>query len=306
MHWLRLVRWPNLLIIAFTQIVAWWCMIYPLPGLRVLHVPAFAMLCLSSVFIAAAGYIINDYFDINIDAINKPGKVILERSIPRRLAIIVHSLLNVLAVILAAVIAIPAGHPEWLLVQLLCSVMLWRYSTHWKRQFVIGNMVVALMTALTVVVLIVYEPALKAAAAATSGVPGKPGPTAVLYGFAFFAFLLTWMREIVKDMEDYKGDAAEGCVTMPIRWGLLRSGRFVQALAGVAIVALLLASFMTGSERTGIELKWYADLIVVPALAIWAWKLPAPATVAHYHRASSQLKGIMILGIIALLIYHYG
>lgn len=304
MSWLRLVRWPNLMIIAFTQCIAWWCVIRPLPGLQVLQTPAFALLCLSTVLIAAAGYIINDYFDIDIDAINKPSKVILERSIPRRLAIIVHSLLNLIGIALAALIAIPHGHPEWLLLQLFCSLLLWRYSTHWKRQFLIGNLTVALMTALTVLVLLVYEPSLQSTTGATS--TGQPSPRSVLFVFAFFAFILTWMREIVKDMEDYKGDAAEGCLTMPIRWGLLRSGRFVQMLAGVSIVALLLASFATGSERTGLELKLYADLIVIPIIAFWAWKLPMPATAAHYHRASSQLKGIMILGIIALFIYHYG
>ncbi|MBS1616727.1 MAG: UbiA family prenyltransferase, partial [Bacteroidetes bacterium] len=161
--WLLLMRWRNLLIIALTQLVAWSCAIVPVPGLQVLRPFPFLLLCLSTLFIAAGGYIINDYFDIRIDVINKPDKVILERIIPRKQAIIVHSLLNILAILLAALLAIPAGHPEWLLLQVFCTALLWRYSTHWKRQFMIGNVAVSLMTALTIVVLILYEPALHGA-----------------------------------------------------------------------------------------------------------------------------------------------
>src|ERR1043165_8634741 len=107
--WLRLVRWPNLLIIALTQLVAWWYVVFPLQGPHVLTPRNFFFLCIS-------------------------------------------------ALLLAGIVALPAGHPEWLLLQLAWTAMLWRYSTTWKRQFMIGNVVVSLMTALTIVALIIYEP----------------------------------------------------------------------------------------------------------------------------------------------------
>ena len=311
MAWLRLIRWPNLLIIALTQFAAWWCVIWPFQKPEVLTPLNFLLLCLSTVLIAAGGYIINDYFDIRIDVINKPDKVILERDIPRRLAIIVHSVLNVLAIAIASMVAIPAGHPEWLLLQMLCSFMLWRYSTSWKRQFVTGNLIVALMTALTVLALIVYEPALCRLLSAPaimyrSKVFWIINPVYLLFGFAFFAFTLTWMREIVKDMEDFKGDEAEGCVTMPIKWGLLRSSRFVQMLAIVTLIVLAYSSYRIWSlDFHDLDLVLYIDIVMIPALAVWTFRLPQKATMQHYHQSSRQLKLIMVLGVIALLVYHY-
>lgn len=302
--WLRLVRWPNLLIIALTQLVAWWCIIHPLRELRVLTPLNFLLLCLSTVLIAGGGYIINDYFDIQIDVINKPDKVILERDIPRRHAIIVHSVMNILAMIFAGMVAFQAGHPEWLILQLACTGLLWRYSTTWKRQFMIGNVVVSLMTALTVVALIIYEPSLHHATRSLIVLRRlSVSPMAALSIFAFFAFILTWMREIVKDMEDYKGDDAEGCVTMPIRWGLLTSSRFVQVIGTVAIVVLLVAiGWMVAQlDRPWLQVQLYFILgtVIIP-LAVWCWRLPQQATSEHYHLASKRLKDIMIFGVLSL------
>jgi 4-hydroxybenzoate polyprenyltransferase len=302
--WLRLVRWPNLLIIALTQAVAWWCVVHPLRGLRVLTPASFLLLCLSTVLVAAGGYIINDYFDIRIDVINKPDKVILERDIPRKQAIIVHSVMNVLAIALASMVAFPAGHPEWLLLQLMCTGLLWRYSTTWKRQFMIGNVVVSLMTSLTIIALIIYEPTLHHATRSLYVMHRfTVSPMAALVIFAFFAFILTWMREIVKDMEDYKGDDAEGCVTMPIRWGLLASSRFVQVIGALAIIVLIaaLAWMAAQLKQPWLQMPLYFILctVIIP-LAVWCRRLPQEATSEHYHLVSRRLKDIMIFGVLSL------
>jgi 4-hydroxybenzoate polyprenyltransferase len=304
--WLRLMRWPNLLIIALTQLVAWWCAVHPVSGLQVLTPLHFLLLCLSTVFIAAGGYIINDYFDIRIDVINKPDKVILERIIPRKQAIIMHSVLNAFALGAAALLAFPAGHPEWLLLQLACTGLLWRYSTHWKRQFMIGNVVVSLMTALTVVALIIYEPALhRASRTLWVMYRFRLSPMTALATLAFFAFVLTWMREIVKDMEDYKGDDAEGCVTMPIKWGLLASSRFVQVLGLLAMIVLLVAlAWMALQLRRPwlhVPLYFILGTVVLP-LGVWCWRLPRRSDAEHYHLVSTRLKEIMIFGVLSLAI----
>lgn len=314
MHWLRLIRWSNLLIILLTQGLVWWCVLVPLQHMGVnllLDTLNFCCLCFSTILIAAAGYIINDYFDIRIDAINKPEKVILERKIPRRMAIIVHSVMNGIALILAGIVASKAGHLEWLLLQVLCTVVLWRYSTTWKRQFMTGNVMVALMTALTVMALILYEPALwpffkSPAFMRTEHYPAQPNPVFVIGFFAFFAFLLTWMREIVKDMEDFKGDDAEGCVTMPILWGLLRSMRFVQLLGAIAVLALSYAGYqLLYSDYHSIVPGVYLYLSLIMPLFLWLLFLPQKATTIHYHAASRYLKFIMVLGIGTLLLFRY-
>lgn len=313
MAWLRLIRWTNLLIVFLTQLLAWWCVVLPMQRYTgtplLLNAGNFILLSLSTVFIAAAGYIINDYFDIRIDAINRPEKVVLEKRIPRRMAILSHTALNVLALLLAAIVAKQAGHYEWLILQLTCTLLLWFYSTHFKRMFMTGNVVVALLTALTIITIILYETSLHhyiGMPAFESETPGQlmPNPVWVLGVYAYFAFVLTWMREIVKDMEDFKGDAEEGCVTMPIKWGLLRSVRFTQLLGIFAVLPLIIAAVrlcLTGWLPLGI----YTAVALVAPIIWWIFILPNGATAAHYNKASSRLKIIMVLGVGSLIIYFF-
>lgn len=268
------------------------------------------------MLIAAAGYVINDYFDIRIDAINKPHKMVLDRVVPRRLGIILHVALNGIALLLAGIVAWAHRQPEWLLLQIVCILLLWRYSSKWKRRFMTGNLIVALMTGLTIMTLVLYEPKLQwlllhqPAFYIPQPLLPSPNPAFVLCIYAFFAFLLTWMREVVKDMEDFQGDAEEGCVTMPIRWGLLRSTQFVQALSVVAIGLLGYATVRLFMKAGGLSISaLYLLLILIVPLALWTIALPKKATVAHYHAASRQLKFIMVAGILSLFILsaiHYG
>lgn len=309
---LRLIRWTNLLIVFLTQALAWCCVVWPVMRHQsdawILKPLPFLAIAASTVVIAAAGYIINDYFDIRIDAINRPGKVILEHEIKRRDAIILHSALNALGLFLAVLVARKAGHYEWVAFQLLCTVLLWFYSTHFKRQFMTGNVVVALLTALTIVALILYEKGLHSYIGQAPFVSFEtgiiPNPVWVLGVYAGFAFVLTWMREIVKDMEDYKGDAEEGCVTMPIRWGLKRSAQFTQLLSVLAIVPLAVAGIRLIREHW-LALGTYALVALVLPLLVWTLWLNTKATTAHYHRASRWLKIIMVLGIGSLLLYYF-
>lgn len=311
MYWLKLIRWQNLLIVFLTQFLAWFCVILPVfkfsGSQPFLTTQNFLFLSLSTVFITAAGYIINDYFDIKIDIINKPDKVILEKNIPLRMAIVTHSVLTLCGLILSAIVAKRAGHYSWLLLQLFCTVLLWFYSTHFKRQFMSGNVVVAILTAMTIIVLMVFETGLHPYYAKNGFIETKgnpiPNPIWVLGIYACFAFTLTWMREIVKDMEDFKGDANEGCITMPIKWGLLRSVRFTQVLGLLAIIPLII-----GAVKLFIAEWWVLGTYTLAALAIpillWILYLPAKATTPHYHLASRRLKIIMVLGLASLIIYY--
>ncbi len=308
MYWLTLVRWKNLLIVFLTQLLAWACVILPL------HLKAgqslqlnglnFLLLSGSTILIAAAGYIINDYFDIKIDIINRPEKVILEKRIPVRRAIVMHTVLNILGILMAAIVAI---RYSWLGMQVACTILLWLYSTTFKRQFVTGNLVVAILTALTIVTLVVYEPALYPYInhykfIQTANGP-MPNPVWVLGIYTYFAFMLTWMREIVKDMEDYKGDAQEGCMTMPIRWGLKKSARFVLALGWFAAIPLVDVGFELCAAGW-----WWLGIYTLVGLAvpvvIWVAQLQKQTSQKEFHKASRNIKYIMVLGIISLVIYY--
>lgn len=306
---MRLVRWPNLLIIFFTQAAVWLCVVQPYSA--ALDLPHVALLSLSTVAIAAAGYLINDYFDIRIDAVNHPEKFILEKKIHRRIAIILHSVLNALGLFLAVIVARHGGSYWPVLLHITCTALLWFYSTHFKQRFMVGNVVVALLTALAVLVLLFYEPVLKQMLmlpALSNWVNNRTtvNPAYLIAGYAYFAFVLTWMREVVKDMEDIRGDSAEGCDTMPIRWGLLRSSRFTQALGLLAIAPLAYgaARLVLAGVHT-LPLGLYLFAAVVGPLAVWTARLTAKASTTHYTRASRWLKIIMVLGVGFLFLYRY-
>lgn len=312
MAWLRLIRWQNLIIIFLTQLFAWGCVIVPMrnysPVPLTLSWNNFLWLSISTVLIAAAGYIINDYFDVKIDIINRPEKLILEKRIPIRAAIIVHTIFNVAAIFLAVVVARRAGHISFITIQLVCTLLLWLYSTTFKRQFVSGNVVVSLLTALTIVALMLYETAirfyLRQDFFIETGYSLIPNPVWVLGTYAYFAFMLTWMREIVKDMEDFKGDAEQGCVTMPIKWGLLRSARFAQALGLLTVIPLVIGAVKLLREQWYVLGIYTLAGLAIPIL-VWMYYLPQKATTKHYGKESRYLKLIMVLGIVSLMIYYF-
>lgn len=312
MAWLRLIRWQNLIIIFLTQLFAWGCVIMPMrhysPESVILTWNNFLWLSLSTVLIAAAGYIINDYFDVKIDMINRPEKLILEKRIPMKWAIIVHTVLNAAGIFLAVVVARRAGHYSFVAIQLGCTLLLWLYSTSFKRQFMSGNVVVSLLTAFTIAVLMLYENAIRYYLFQDffieTGYALIPNPVWVLGTYAYFAFMLTWMREIVKDMEDFKGDAEQGCVTMPIKWGLLRSARFAQTLGILTVIPLVIGAIKLLREQ------WYVlGIYTLAGLALpillWMYQLPKEATTKHYSKESRYLKLIMVLGVVSLMIYYF-
>ena len=308
MAWLQLIRWKNLLVILLTQLLAWRFVVFPASPM-VLDFLNFSCLAISTVLIAAAGYIINDYFDMKIDLVNRPAHVVLDRVIPRRQAIIAHALLNLIALLLAGFTAFSAHHPEWLTLQIACILLLWFYSTDFKRQYMTGNIVVALLAALTIIALIVYEPVMQRDAHLTLIAAGNDStwsslPVWVLGIYSGFAFMLTWVREIVKDMEDMDGDAAEGCQTMPIKKSLRYAARFTTVLALVVILALVVAALVLYGYQYRLLSLYVAAFLVLP-LITWVLFLQRGNIAGHYHTASSRLKIVMVLGVCSLLIYHF-
>lgn len=312
MAWLRLIRWQNLVIIFLTQLFAWACVIMPMKHyadlVPILNRENFLLLSVSTVLIAAAGYIINDYFDVKIDAINRPEKLVLEKRIPMKLAIVMHSILNATGIFLAVLVARKAGHYSFVALQLGCTIMLWLYSTRYKREFMTGNIIVSILTAFTIVVLMLYETAIRSYLWHSFFIEGRngliPNPVWVLTTYAYFAFMLTWMREIVKDMEDFKGDAEQGCVTMPIKWGLKRSVKFIQALGLLTTAPLVTGAVKLLSEGWFI-LGIYTLLGLALPILLRMYYLPRSATTRHYSKESRWFKIIMVLGVGSLVIYYF-
>jgi len=301
----KLVRYPNLIYIGLTQFLLQYCVVAPLlrfngesPSLSPL---SFFLLSLSTVLIAAAGYIINDYFDINIDIINKPDKMVLDKIINRRWAMAWHTIFNMAGVSIGFIVAWRIGQIYLGFTQVFCSLLLWFYSTSFKRQVLIGNVMISFLTALAVVVVGFYEKQIYESFEAIMSPVGRK-LIQIIGVYALFAFMISLVREIVKDLEDMIGDSKDGCRTIPIVWGVQPAKNLCYAL----LLALQVLIFLT--EIRIAFLGWYFAIIYLlvlvqlPCLYIYL-QLKKAHLPEHYHKVSTLVKVIMLTGILSMMFF---
>ncbi|MBS1668463.1 MAG: geranylgeranylglycerol-phosphate geranylgeranyltransferase [Bacteroidetes bacterium] len=301
----RLVRWPNLVFIALSQTLFYYAIILPsfshVGFVNVLRPSYFFLLSFSCVLIAAAGYIINDYFDLNIDRVNKPQRLVVEKLIRRRWAIAWHLIFSIIGVLIGLYISWKIKNIFVLFSQVACVLLLWVYSTTFKRKLLIGNIIISLLTAWVILVLYLCEFRIHTFINPQDRqVLAKVYKFAVLYGG--FAFIISLVREIIKDIEDVEGDAAYGCRTMPIVWGIQAAKIVAATWLVVLMVSILILLFYVLQYKW-----WWVDvysffLIVLPLVSVLKDLYKASST-SDYHRLSTRVKLIMLAGILSMLLY---
>jgi 4-hydroxybenzoate polyprenyltransferase len=295
----KMIRLPNLFFIALTQVLFQFCIYYTLykdqvPGG---DLPRFVLLVLASVFIAAAGYVINDYFDINIDEVNKPQRMVVDKVIHRRWAIAWHFILSISGIILTA-FAVPLLQKWYLiLANIFCVILLWFYSTNFKKMLLVGNIVISLLTAWTILVIFFSKVSL---ADAYGGEHYKFFRLAFLY--AGFAFISSLVREAIKDMEDMQGDIKYGCRTMPIVWGVNATKVYVAVWLVVLIALLVLVQVYVLQFRWWIPVAYSIVLIILPLLYIF-YKLYRAISPEEFHHLSTVTKLVMLSGILSMIFF---
>jgi len=268
---LKLTRFWNLLIIAMAQYFA---VDFFIDKSKIWDVRLF-VLSLSTVIIAAAGYIINDYYDVKIDLINKPERVVIGKDVARRYALLFHSLLSMIGVALGFLLGWKIG-----VINFFSAFLLWWYSNDLKRQPFIGNFVVALLTGLSIfLVNILYH---------------VHSPLVTIY--ALFAFAMTLVREIVKDAEDLKGDNTFGCKTLPIIWGVRKTKIFLYFLITLFFISVI------GINQLFEQLPMYYffTFLFAPLVLLVIWLIRAD-TSKDFHKVSQWCKVIMLLGISSMI-----
>ncbi|MEO6230816.1 MAG: geranylgeranylglycerol-phosphate geranylgeranyltransferase [Ferruginibacter sp.] len=305
----RLIRWPNLIFIALTQLLFYYCIIVPsLPPAYYalqykLTTPVFYLLVVASILIAAAGYIINDYFDINIDQVNKPDKMIIQKIINRRWAIFWHLFITFAGLLVSLYVSIKTSFII-VIANSVCALLLWVYSTTFKKKLLSGNIIISGLTAWTIMVLyFATNTTLTLSPFIRTGLHSGMQSIykyAVLY--AGFAFIISLIREVVKDIEDMNGDSRYNCKTMPIVWGVPAAKVFVGVWLVVLIGALLVVLIYV------FQLGWwisalYALLVVVVPLAWLLKQFYQAQTAPEYHRISTLVKVIMLAGIVSMLLF---
>jgi 4-hydroxybenzoate polyprenyltransferase len=302
----RLIRWPNLIFIVLTQVLFRY-IILPFvyleahPGYEGIKLSEklFYLLVFASVCIAAAGYIINDYFDENIDQVNKLDKVIVGKFIKRRSAILLHAVLSLVGLLLSLYIGYRLRNPLIPFFNFIAIVLLVVYSSTFKKKLLIGNVIISLLTAWTILVLTLAEYRFRI----------SPNDIVwhrllkVTFIYAGFAFIISLIREVIKDMEDMEGDLRYGCKTMPIVWGIPVAKVFV------AVWIIVLTLMLIAIQVYVVQLGWWLSalysfaFIILPL--IWVLKkLYQVTAAADFHRLSSVIKLIMLAGILSMIFFY--
>lgn len=274
---LTLIRFPNLILIVLSQALAQACLLSAGISWSKVIEPGFITLTLATVLIAAAGYIINDYYDIKIDAINKPQRVLVGKAIRRRPAMGAHLLLSFIGVALGFLLSIPVG-----LINLGAVLLLWGYSDRLKRMTLIGNVVISLLSASMLLVVAVYADTLNK----------------TTLGYSLFALLISLIREIIKDVEDMKGDASFDCRTLPIVVGMRNTKLVLYPLLAI-FIGLLLAAIWHPS--TPMPFNIYMLLFVLIPSIWMIIKLARADRRKDFTYLSNLNKLIMLTGILSML-----
>jgi 4-hydroxybenzoate polyprenyltransferase len=232
------------------------------------------VLASSTAIIAGAGYIINDYYDIKIDLINKPDRVVIGKDIGRRYALLFHSLLSFSGVLLGFLLGWRLG-----LIHVFSSFILWWYSNSLKRQPFVGNFMVALLTGLSITLInVLYD---------------LVNPFVIIY--SLFAFFMTLVREIIKDMEDLKGDNTFGCKTLPIIWGIRKTKVMVYFLLALFLLLVILLNTI----YTQMPFYYFMAFLFLP-LGIFLIGFVRADTKWNFYTLSQWCKVIMVLGVISM------
>ncbi len=268
----------------------------PLNVPTTLNTVEICLLIISTVCIAAAGNVINDIYDTEADAINKPDKCIVGHAIPLNTAFTFYFILNVLGVGLGYYLCYRIGKHAFFSVFVLTSALLYVYSTHLKHIVLIGNIIVSLLVASSILIVGLFEltPALNTTNSALQLYFFN-----ILFYYALFAFIFNLLREIVKDIEDMEGDKRTGGITLPLAIGLPITRGIVLILHSIPTLALM-AYCVSSLYKNQLTLVYFLIFIIAP-LIYGALKLIAANSKKEFKHISTIYKLVLFFGVLSLL-----
>ena len=304
----KLVRWPNLLMIAIMMILVYYCLMSPLFTSGIMGVlppsPAFLLLVISLIFIVAGGYVINDYFDVEIDKVNKPEKLVVGRIFAEREALFFYRVLTFIGLVAglaSSLILIKTKFLTLFALLLLLVCVLHSYSSVYKRKFLVGNIIVSLSVAFAVFLPWLFEMLYlsnnELFLLVCKEIMINILPIVLIY--TVFAFLTTMMREIVKDAEDSEGDALTHCRTIPVVCGI-NVTKIIVALLALALFAVLI-NFHIMLIKMQANVSMFVLMLAECILVLILINLFKAKKFSDFHAISVSLKIFMLVGILTML-----
>ena len=259
----------------------------------------YGLLVLSTVLLAAAGYVINNIFDVASDTINKPNDVVIGKGISETRAYNIYFGLNITGVAIGFYLSNVIMRPGFATIFILIASLLYFYSTTLKQIMLLGNFVVALLLALSVIIIGVFDlfPA--------TNVDNKAQMASlfsILIDYALFAFMINFIREIVKDIEDVNGDYNQGMNTLPIAIGISRAAKIALGFAIIPFILSLLYINKYFMENNLLIVTLYAFAFVLAPLLYFIVKIFGATSQKEFHHLSTVLKLILLFGILSILV----
>jgi 4-hydroxybenzoate polyprenyltransferase len=238
----------------------------------------FILLTGSITMLAAAGYLINDYYDQKIDLINRPDRVVVGIHLRRRRALAAHMGLSILAVMIGLWI------DRWLgLFNFFASFMLWLHSNYFRRVLLLGNVMVALMHVMIILVVAMYFQAYNTS----------------LLAYSSFAFVAIFIREVVKDLRGVKGDATHGAETISVTWGIRTAKKLIYLSIFCGIIFMIY--FLEGALPTN---SGFYFLALLPFLGWFIYRIQSADTQSHYRTLKKSIDWIILSGILSIFLLH--
>ncbi|PAM92900.1 prenyltransferase [Flavobacterium sp. IR1] len=299
MKFLKLVRYQNLLMLAFMQLL------FRYAFLKQQNIPLaladwqYGLLVLSTVLLAAAGYVINNIYDVATDSINKPNDVVVGKGITETAAYNIYISLNITGVAIGFYLSNVIMRPGFATIFILIASLLYFYSTSLKQIMVLGNFIVALCLALSVIIIGVFD-LFPATDAQNQGQMGAL--FSILLDYALFAFMINFIREIVKDIEDVNGDYNQGMNTLPIAIGISRAAKIALGLALVPFILTLLYTNKYFLANNLYIVTIYAFAFILAPLLYFIVKIFGAKSQKEFHHLSNVLKLILFFGILSILV----
>ena len=272
---MKIIRPENLLMVAFAQLMTAFFLVGTTnAGLPVLQDYHLYLLIISTVILTASGYMINDYYDVKIDYVNRPKAVVIGKGMKRRMVMILHTVMNVIGILIGLLV-----HPKIGAITFVAAFLLWLYSNSLKRLPFIGNLTVASLTGLAIWIVGIYY----------------QKSELLVITYAIFAFFINLMREILKDIEDRNGDRKHGCKTLPIVLGFRKTKNIIFIIAFLFVAAILFVTFKINEPLLflyfgGLSLFFIAFMV----------KIYKADRKSHFSELSTISKILMLTGILSM------
>ena len=299
MKFLKLIRYKNLLMLAFMQLLFRYAFLKQQDIPLALADWQYGLLVLSTVLIAAAGYVINNIYDVATDSINKPNDVVIGKGISETAGYNIYIVLNITGVSIGFYLSNIIMRPGFATLFILIASLLYFYSTSLKQIMVLGNFIVALLLAFSVLIIGVFD---LFPATTVENRAQMASLFSILTDYALFAFMINFIREIIKDIEDVNGDYNQGMNTLPIAIGNNRAAKIALGLAVIPFILTLLYIDKYFVENNLLIVTIYAFAFVLAPLLYFIVKIFTAKSQKDFHHLSTVLKLILLFGILSILV----